>query len=428
MSEGTRSGMQATPWQPPPIFGSLAYLYSPADPACAAQIIELRADWTQTEVPSLDVDVVLWGRMPARGRPHARLVADAARRELALTHLRARPPKGLRVSATHRLPPVHRPGHAQRAIRSVLMGGLLVELVRGERTSRVIDDVATAAGATAPARLRPSGDGSALARLTLAEGTAVELRVAKDGHTKDPRRGRAALLALAAAEIPLVPRPVAEGLTAGARWTTETVAAGSHARRLTPALLDDITALSARLPDGPEDADAIVDQLAVVAAAFAGHGAALAAIGAAAREWTGPVRRVLLHGDLWLNNLLVEGGRLSGLIDWDTWHPGGLPGADLLGLVMAEERTRSRRDFGQLLIEDHWRSPDVLGILEPYFRERGIPFPDRAGLVAVAIAWWASRITGSLERSIAPGNDPAWVRRNVDAPIERLLALVEEHR
>jgi hypothetical protein len=304
------------------------------------------------------------------------------------------------------------------------MSGLMVELVSGERPQRVIDAVMAAAGATnRDARLRPGGDGSALARLSLADGSSVELRVAQEGHTKDPRRGRAALLALETAGVPLVPRPVDEGLTAGARWTTETLVSGGHADRLTPRLLTDVTALCARFPAGPVGGDAIGDQLAHVAAVFPGHASALAAIRDAVREWADPAVTVLQHGDIWLNNLLIRDGGLSGLIDWDTWHPGGLPGTDLIGLAAAEERTRSRRDFGTLLVEDFWRSPRVLGILEPYFRQRGLAFPDGAGLAALAVAWWASRVTESVERVFRPASDPAWVQRNVDAPLERLLAL-----
>ena len=209
----------------PPEFESLAYLYQPADAAIESAIVEADERWLVPDLVDDAVDVVLWGRLARNERPSAGLVPIAIRREMAIARLRTRPPGRLSVAALHRLPPVRRPGLIRGPIRAATLGGVLVEMVRrggvgGDRPTRVIDAVVTAAGSDPSGlRLRPSGDGSALARLTLADGTEAELRVAKAGHTKDPARGYAGLRALESARVPMVPRPLGGGTTAGAAWS-----------------------------------------------------------------------------------------------------------------------------------------------------------------------------------------------------------------
>ena len=66
---------------------------------------------------------------------------------------------------------------------------------------------------------------------------------------------------------------------------------------------------------------------------------------------------------------------------------------------------------------------DALGA---YFVARGLPFPDAAGLAAIAVGWWASRIAGSLHRAHRSIDDPAWVRRNIELALERLERLERE--
>lgn len=409
-----------------PAFGALAFLYGPADPDVPWEVADVGPDWRTQHRPGPATEVVIWGRIAENRRPGPASIRGALARELALARLRARPSDGFHVAAVDRLPPVRRPGPVRRAIRTALLGGLVVELVRDVAPRRVIDAVGEAAGSVRPVRLRPSGDGSALARLRLADGPEVELRVARAGHPKDPERGRAALEALEAAGIEMVPRLVDAGQTAGATWTTESILPGGHAARLTPGLLEDLTELSARLPASSSGPTAIDDQLAAVSAVFPWHGPALRAVATAAGGWAVGRPGVLLHGDLWLNNLLVRDGRLSGLFDWDTWHPSGVAGTDLLNLLADEERRQSRRDVGPLLIADFWRSPKVIEGLAPYMRTRGLPFPDAAGLAAIAVGWWASRVAAALDRGGRPTTDPVWVRQNVDDVLDWLEDLIAE--
>ena len=416
----------------PPAFPALAYLYRPADLTQEAAIIEVDDRWTFPAAPPSDVDVVLWGRLPLNRRPSARSIEYASRREVAISRLRSRPPTGFRLQALHRLPPVRRPGAIRRRVRTVSLGGVLAELVREDGVPsgappRVIDAVVRAAGSdTSHPHVRPSGDGSALVRLTLGDGPRAELRVAKVGLPKDPARGHAALSTLADAGVELVPRPLGLGETAGAAWSTETVMSGRHVQALDGALLGDVVAFLATLPDGSVEATAVDDHLAEVADFFPEHAAALRDIAASGRRWGAGLRPTLIHGDLWLNNIFATDGRLSAVFDWDTWHPAGLPGTDLLNLLAADARTRGRGDVGELLSSDYWRRPEVAAAFEAYFRARGEPVPDHVGQAAIATAWWASRIAGALHRALRFIDDPAWVRRNVDDALPTFERLDQE--
>jgi hypothetical protein len=418
----------------PPAFESLAFLYQPADPAVRTAIIEADEGWGLPPEPAPGIERVIWGRLPRNERPSAENVVDAARRELSITRLRVRPPHGFHIVGISRLPPVRRPGVIKRRIRRATLGGILVELARagsvaGKRPTRVIDAVVSAAGGDpAKLRVRPSGDGSALARLTRPDGTRAELRVAKLGHTKDPARGHAALVALADAGVPLVPRPLGSGVAAGAAWSAETVVSGRHVQELDAGLLEQVIGFAARLPAGTDERRAVDDQIADVIDLFPEHASALTDVAAAAERWGAGLPSVLIHGDLWLNNVFTVDGRLTGVFDWDTWHPAGLPGTDLLNLLAADTRTRERRDIGDLLVGDYWRSTEVVDALARYFRARGWPMPDAAGLAAIATGWWVSRIAGALDRALRQVDDPAWTQRNIADALPRFEQLDREFR
>ena len=410
----------------PDAFPTFAFLFPPADPTVHVEVHEADARW-RLPGTAADTDTVLWGRLAWNARPTIDLVPGAVAREATIARLRMSPPGGLRLAELHRLPAVRRAGRFRGPVRTAILSGALAELTRGERHARVIDDVVAAAGAgSLGARLRPSGDGSALATLSMPDGTPVELRVARLGHPKAQHRGYAALEALEAAGIRHVPRPVARGDTAGAGWSLETRLAGDHTSKLTPDLLGEVTHLLLQLPEERTAPWATDDHVAEVRRAFPQHADALDAACAAVRRWSAGMSSVLLHGDLWLNNVLVVDGRLSGIFDWDTWHPAGLPGADLLDLLASEDRTRSRRDFGTLLVNDHWRSPEVREVLGSYFAARGRVLPDAAGLAAIGVGWWASRVAAALDRGRRPTEQPAWVARNLVAPLDRIARLERE--
>src|SRR5689334_24821382 len=278
----------------PDVFPSLAYLYGPADPSIRVSIQETDRHWRPPD--GMDpVDVTLWGRIARNARPSLRRVPEALAREAAIARVRAAPPGGLRLRALHRLPAVRRPGRFRGPVRNALLGGALAELTRGERPSRVIDEVVRATGAVSlGSGLRPSGDGSALATLPMSDGTRAELRIARIGHPKAAQRSHMALEVLEAAGIDRVPRPIARGETAGASWSLETRLPGQHTARLTPSLLDEIRQALLELPESPEPPRALDDELAEVRRAFPQHGDAIDAARAAAHRWSAGMPSVVV--------------------------------------------------------------------------------------------------------------------------------------
>jgi hypothetical protein len=57
---------------------------------------------------------------------------------------------------------------------------------------------------------------------------------------------------------------------------------------------------------------------------------------------------------------------------------------------------------------------------------RGQAFPDAAGLAAIAVGWWSSRMYASLHRAHRQIDDPAWARRNLVDALARIDRLRTE--
>jgi aminoglycoside phosphotransferase (APT) family kinase protein len=122
---------------------------------------------------------------------------------------------------------------------------------------------------------------------------------------------------------------------------------------------------------------------------------------------------VLRHGDLWLGNLLVERGALSGVVDWDAWHPASLPGTDLLHLVASSRAFATRRSFGELMAERPWEDALFARAADRYWRGLGID-PACEVLEAVGAAWWAATTRANVQRHPGTAHDPRWLARSVD--------------
>jgi aminoglycoside phosphotransferase (APT) family kinase protein len=124
------------------------------------------------------------------------------------------------------------------------------------------------------------------------------------------------------------------------------------------------------------------------------------------------------HGDLWSGNLLVEGGGLSGMLDWDAWHPAGAPGADLFHLAATEVGLRNRRPMGRMAHGRVWRQEEF-DWTDSYFRALGLN-PDPNQLDAIGTAWWAGQAANSVRRDPDLAVDARWVSDNVEAVLSSL--------
>lgn len=362
---------------------AIARLLGPADGSPIA-VVDAGARWT--ELPDRSGPAI-WGRAPARSGTSLRdALIHAARREAALRRVAGR--------VTRWRPPDLGGGGGRNALRNALLAGAIAEIDPPD--DRVVDAAAAAAGAARIESLRPASGGALLARVEV-EGTAALLRVS---HAPSP---------LPDVDHPLVPRSLGSGSVGEASWSAETLLAGSRPRRVTNEIWDACVDLCASLPAAgrPEAPRADLDAMAATGIDVDAREplARLDALGGAAR-----------HGDLWRPNLLALNGRLTGVVDWDAWHPAAAPGVDLLNLFATE---RHGPGTGAAWRRKPWRSREFAAATNAYWKARGLT-PEPADLDAIAVAWWAGQVAATLRRLPHLAEDRAWLDANV-LPVARSL-------
>lgn len=400
----------------------LSYPLMPADPARRGEVVEAPPDWSfEPAVFDPEADAVVWGRTPDRSSPRRSAVRHAAAREATLRTIRRRIPSHLRLVAVHRLPPRQLESRGLRSgIRAAIRGGALVELSSVPEGARVIDRVLGAVEAKRSDRGFHAGAGGAmLIRVVLPDGSPALLRVAREGAAGDPARSADILEHLARASVPLTPRMHARGQIAGASWLLERALPGRRPRRATGALARQVAEVCAAFPRGDGPPTATAADLAGIAARLPDRAGAIVQLAAELSGHVQGLPSVLRHGDLWAGNLLVDRGRLSGLVDWDAAHPTAVPGADLLQLVATELRRRARRALGPAFLSRPWRSLMFSQIAKGYWDTLGIR-PSETVLDCVGIAWWASEVHGTLARLPHRASDERWVATNVDSVLSEL--------
>jgi hypothetical protein len=369
-------------------------------------------------VGTLPADVaVVWGRL-ANGSQHP--LRQAAERELDLRALRAALPQRLHVTAVHRLPA---PG-ARTGVRGwacgILRAGLVVEVAPPDAGPRILDAVAQVAGAERLERpLHAGAGGTLLVRARMASGARGLLRVTRAGTSGDPATLANTLERLATAGVPLAPRPLDRGVVAGASWMAEKLLPGHRPGRVTPDLVHQAALACSRLPISDAVPTAPVDDLLGAAAVLPRYAVDLRRLADRLRSCLDGIPAVQRHGDLWAGNLLVDRGRLTGIVDWDAAHSSGVPGADLVQLVATDLRRRRRLPLGRAVLELPWRASTFTAATAAYWWALDIA-PRRALLDVAGIAWWASEIHHTLVRFPQRRTDERWVAENVAAVLEGL--------
>ncbi|MGH2995853.1 MAG: phosphotransferase [Gaiellaceae bacterium] len=400
----------------------LSFPLMPADPARRGEVVEAPPDWSlDPTVFDPEADTLVWGRAANRSSLLRSVVRHAAAREAALRTIRRRVPSHLRLVAVHRLPPRQLESRGLRGgIRAAARSGALVELSSLPSGARILDRVLAGAEVTRSEHGFHAGAGGAmLIRVALPDGAEALLRVARAGAPGDPASSADILERLSGAGVPLTPRVHARGQTAGASWIIERALPGRRPARATDELARQVAALCAAFPRGDGAPTATAADLSGIADRLPDKAGALNRL---AGEHSGQVRSlpsVLRHGDLWAGNLLVDRGRLSGLVDWDATHPAAVPGADVLQLVATELRRRARRGLGPAFLTRPWRSPMFSQATGGYWAELGLR-PDDALLDVVGIAWWATEVHGTLARLPHRAADERWVTKNVDGVLSAL--------
>ncbi len=398
----------------------LASLLMPADAGKRGVLIQATETWQLDEerLPG-DADIVVWGAWTARAERGITMrdISTVLKRELALRTIRHRLRSGLVKTHVHRLPRLdlrqrQKPGRVSAAI----FGGALVEFQRATGTTRILDELTMAAGGSAEvAHIWPGAGVSAWARARRTDDVDMLLRMGAIGGRNDPQGAAECLDRLEAAGVGRVPRLISRGRRDLVSWTAESIVAGKTPMRLTPSLAADAGRFLATLPMSRGHATAPSDDLLALRKIFPSRGREIEALVARIDPLTRTLPGVLRHGDLWIGNLLAERGSLTGVIDWDAWHPEGVPGADLMYLAVKDRAWKTGRSSGEIWSEDPWRLPAFRAASLAYWPLLSLAAPEEELLQAIAIAGWAAQVAATLRRVPSVVSTPRWVNRNIES-------------
>jgi len=257
------------------------------------------------------------------------------------------------------------------------------------------------------------------------------LRVAVGPSREEIDRQVAALETLHAADVPAsvtdrVPTVLARGNSGLADWSLERRLPGATpSRDLPDALLRECVDFLVDLHSvrGPGVDGTSCASLAEVLAELCApeHVAALRDLGSRLDSALADLPRGFGHADFGRGNLLVEGDRLVGVIDWDGAGPARLPLLGLLHLRLGAAYDPQDDEWGQIVVTRllPWADSGGDEIVGDYCRRLGFePHPER--LRALALAFWLDLITLHLRLHPFRRDDSRWIGHNIDAVI-RLL-------
>jgi hypothetical protein len=307
-------------------------------------------------------------------------------------------------------------------------------IVVGSRSQTAPTTVLQAVAAEAAAHIgRPLSYGWPLARAGILVALTPEcaLRVAVGPGRLKLELQRAALESLRRADPPelvarRIPWALASGRTGLADWSADQRLPGRTSTELseteTQEALEFLVALFAT--DGGKASPALMGSRAtVIAGACVGELQDTALrVGARLDELLTNVPRGFAHGDFWSDNLLVEHGHLSGVVDWDGAGPGRLPLLDLFHLQLSAQRERTRKYLGAALLDELLPSLRAGDPLVARYCERIGIRADAALLEHLAIAYWLDRVAFELRVFGDRALRPLWMQENVHRVLERLPA------
>jgi aminoglycoside phosphotransferase (APT) family kinase protein len=329
------------------------------------------------------------------------------------------------------------PGHVAskrlRMVERVPMQAIVLGRQRQDAPT-VLDASLAGARASAESTLRAKSPVvRAVGLIVVGEAEVLRVAMGPAGLQLDDQRR--ALEALRAAGPPpevaeRVPWPVAHGRAGLGSWSLETRVPG--------------TATSA-MPAGPLLADCVEFLVALhgAAAPAGGDGQSLArdaeifetvSSSPRTRELRSLAERLereladlprgFGHGDFWGGNLLSDGERLVGVVDWAAAGPGRLPLLDLLHLHVSAKRWLTNSQLGPVLIEDFlpWARNGGGGgdDLREYCRRLGLELTTRE-LEALVVAYWLDHVAYEL-RTYSDRTRSSWVDANVTAVLDAVLS------
>jgi hypothetical protein len=294
---------------------------------------------------------------------------------------------------------------------------------RGARTS--FDEAVAAAGRATGQLLHPSrvvfgSSGVVVADLgpvilRLALGPARS-RLAAQQRTLEQIRGLDPSGRLTAR----VPSLVANGKEGLATWALEKRLPGSHPGGLDADLQEDSAEFLAelgRLTVNGSPRERLLSAAYEVGKACAGdRGEEFAQLAANALDELADQPCCFVHGDFWTGNLLVEGNRLSGVIDWPEGGPDGLPMVDALHLQLSWIRQGTREPLG-VAVANHLLPAafSAHGFLQACLQNSNAQLTDREER-ALVVAYWLGALARELRDpdSQQEGDRARWEGENID--------------
>ena len=225
----------------------------------------------------------------------------------------------------------------------------------------------------------------------------------------------------------LVPWPSASGRTGIADWSVEPLLPGASpqpplADELLAECLDALVALHS--VGGPGDPPASLAKSAAVVARVCAEAEAtiVQETGRRLDAALGGVPRGFGHGDFHSENLLIDGGRLAGVVDWDSAGPGRLALLDVLHLTLTSRGHPLDLAWGPTLVSEllPWARRGGDALAREYCARVGMD-PEPRLLEMLVVAYWLERAASQLASHAEHWEDRDWIDSNIQSVARSLL-------
>ena len=299
---------------------------------------------------------------------------------------------------------------------------------RRQAAETVVEAAVEAAAARAEGRLRMSW-ASIRAGVVVVAGDGALLRVAIGRGQAQIANQAAALAALDDGDVPAsvskrLPLVLARGRIGLAEWSLERLLPGARPpRRISEPLLADCVDFLVALHgvESGRTGGRTLRELAAGVAEVSSPAAEKLLEGLVARleQELAELPRGYGHGDFFAGNLLADGERLTGVVDWDSSGPGRMPLVDLLHLQLTRMHGGSDEEWGRGVTERLLPFAQAGGddAVQRYCRAIGlVPEPDLLQLLAAA--YWLEYAAYQLRTHRIRRAQPQWIRGNVELVLE----------
>jgi hypothetical protein len=126
-----------------------------------------------------------------------------------------------------------------------------------------------------------------------------------------------------------------------------------------------------------------------------------------------------LHGDYCADNILVQDGRITGVVDWCQADAEGLVVLDIVGFLLNLERQIARAELGQVVIS--WLTGGHPGQDIVDDAQRAL-HTDMLELRTLVLLSWLLHVSNNLLQSRRYAANPLWTHRNVHAVLRAVRA------